>query len=237
MLQGDTKKNDSQSLTGIILLASLSAAEKERLATQCRWRRYGPAQQVIGRETETMDAYFVVEGVVRVVDYSLSGREVSFEDIEAGGCFGELAAIDGQPRSASVVALEDTLVASLSSDAFRRLVHEHSGVAMRLLQRLTLMVRRASERIMDLSTLGAQNRVYAEVLRLAHEVEEDDNTATIRPIAPHSDIASRVSTTRETVARVLSDLAKIGVVRRQGTALVVLDVQRLTEMVEQFKTI
>src|SRR3546814_9391694 len=92
-----------------------------------------------------------------------------------------------------------------------------------------------SSDLMDLSTLGANNRVYAELLRLAKSGLRDDNSAVIRPIPIHGDIASRVSTTRETVARVLGDLARTDLVRRESEALIINDVDRLTEMVEEFR--
>ncbi|MEM9682978.1 MAG: helix-turn-helix domain-containing protein, partial [Pseudomonadota bacterium] len=83
--------------------------------------------------------------------------------------------------------------------------------------------------------LGANNRVYAELLRLSKPGIRDDNTATIQPIPIHGDIASRVSTTRETVARVLGELSRSDLVRRMDDQLVILDVERLEDMVEQFR--
>jgi DNA-binding IscR family transcriptional regulator len=103
------------------------------------------------------------------------------------------------------------------------------------MKRLTYMVRQASERIMDLSTLGANNRIYAELLRQAMTNLMPDNRAEIRPIPHHSDIASRVSTTRETVARVLNDLARDNVVKRRRNSLVIPDIHRLADMVEEVR--
>jgi len=101
--------------------------------------------------------------------------------------------------------------------------------------RMLAIIRRATGRIMDLSTLGANNRVYAEILRLAKDDVRDNNTAVIKPIPIHGDIASRVSTTRETVTRVFSELSRRDLVRRERNALRILDMDRLTEMVEQFQ--
>jgi CRP-like cAMP-binding protein len=88
---------------------------------------------------------------------------------------------------------------------------------------------------MDLSTLGANNRVHAELLRLAGSNIQDDNTARISPIPIHGDIASRVSTTRETVARVFSDLTREGTLKRDRDALIILDVEKLNDIVEQVR--
>jgi CRP-like cAMP-binding protein len=97
---------------------------------------------------------------------------------------------------------------------------------------LTAIVRAATDRIVDLSTLGANNRVQAEILRRALDTEEDEEgNPIISPIPVHGEVASRVSTTRETVARVLNDLARKGIVRREREALVVTDLGRLEIMV------
>jgi CRP-like cAMP-binding protein len=88
---------------------------------------------------------------------------------------------------------------------------------------------------MDLSTLAAQNRVQAELLRQAQGRERRANAAIIAPIPVHSDIASRVSTTRETVARVMNDLARKGIVERRKGALVIHDMRRLESLVEDVR--
>ncbi|MBI3454113.1 MAG: Crp/Fnr family transcriptional regulator [Rhodospirillales bacterium] len=223
-----------QTLAGIDLLAGLGRAERVAVERRCRWRSFAAGEQIIDRETETQDVYFVVAGQVRVVNYALSGREVSFDDIAAGGYFGELAAIDGEPRSANVVATAETLTASLPGPAFIEAMAAHPSVALALMRRLSEVVRHSTGRIMDLSSLGAHNRIYAELLRMANAGVVAANRAAIRPIPPHADIAARVSTTRETVARVLNELARKRLVKREAGALLILDVSRLTDMVHQF---
>lgn len=222
-------------LTGVALFAELPEAELRKIAARCRWRRARPNDHIIDHDSRTKDVFFVIRGRVRVVIHSASGQRISFEDIGAGSHFGELAAIDGQPRSASVVALEEVVLASLPRRAFIDLVTSHRPVTLALLGGLSAMVRQADKRILDLSTLAANNRVYAELLRLASADARPDGTAEIRPIPVHGDIASRVSTTRETVNRALSALAKGGIVQRRRDALVVLDLPRLAEMVEAFR--
>jgi len=228
-------KRAERSLAGIELLASLSEADRQAVEDRCLWRRFAAGKQIIDQYCDSRDVFFVCSGAVRVVVYSLSGREISFDDIKTGGMFGELAAIDGEPRSANVVALADTVVAILPQEAFRRAIGRNPDLALPIMQRLVWMLRTANDRIMDLSVLGANNRVMAELLREARANVRDDNTAVIKPIPIHADMASRASTTRETVARVMSQLGKKALVKRQSDALVVLDFERLEEMVEEFK--
>lgn len=225
----------ARTVANINLLSDLDAAEVARLDQACSWKTYAAQEQIIDRQSATRDVYFVVSGAVRVVIYSLSGREITLDDVSAGGHFGDLAAIDGEPRSASVMALEDTTIAALSQERFLQVLSDHFAITLRLLRSLTRIVRSSTDRIMDLSTLAANNRVQADLLRLARNNMVGENRAEVSPIPVHGDIASRVSTTRETVARVLSDLARQGVVERQKDRLVIGSVDRLEDMVDEVR--
>lgn len=231
----DRTKSATETLDNVELLSALSATERRAIEKRCRWKHFKKDEQIIDRETDSTDVYFVAAGAVRIVNYSLAGREITFDDIEAGGYFGELAALDGARRSASVVAIKDTLTASLDASAFRDVLAAHPTIALALLQRLARVIRQSTGRIMDLSSLGANNRIYAELLREARAGGLEGNRAAIRPIPVHADLAGRVSTTRETVARVLGDLARKKIIQREKGALVILDVKRLSAMVEEFR--
>jgi CRP-like cAMP-binding protein len=106
---------------------------------------------------------------------------------------------------------------------------------MAMFHHLAGALRAATGRIFDLSILGTHNRIHTELLRIAIPAEDGANTAIIHPVPVHADIASRVSTTRETVARVLGDLGRQGLVQRDGDSLVVRDFEALTRIVKEFK--
>ena len=219
-------------LSNIELFKDLPEEILVDLSKRCSWQRFHPNEQIIDRHSNSRDLYLIVEGRARVVNYSLTGREVTFDDREAGGYFGELAALDGQPRSANVIALDDMSVACLSQEEFNKLLFEEPQITIKILKGLAKIVRASTKRIMDLSTLGANNRVHAEILRLANLGVRNDNNAIISPFPIHGDIASRVSTTRETVNRVFSDLSRKGIVKRSKNDLVILDLARLIKMIE-----
>ncbi|MEX2242153.1 MAG: Crp/Fnr family transcriptional regulator [Burkholderiales bacterium] len=226
----------SLGLRDIALLEGLAPERLAALARECAWRNYAAEQRIISRDAGDRDLYLIVSGRVRVTTYSAAGRQVTFRDFGRGEHFGEVAAIDGKPRSSDVVALESTLLASLSRGPFGRLLQEEPAVAERLLRDLAALVRRLSERVLDLSTLGVHQRLYAEVLRLAREAGVTGNRARIEPAPKHADLASQVSTYREQVTRELSVLAKTGVLAKDGRALVVLDVARLEKLVKEVKS-
>jgi CRP-like cAMP-binding protein len=222
-------------LRRVALLEGLPEAALEALARQCAWRMFEPGQQVISRDARDRSVHFIVSGRVRATMYSRAGRQVTFRDQAAGEFLGEVAAIDGMPRSADVVAVESTLVASLTPVAFEQLLREQSLVAGRVLQRLATLVRGLSERVIELSTLGVQNRIHSRLLRLAQEAGIHRNEARIEPAPKHADLAGEVSTNREQVTRELSALVKAGLLQRDGGALVVRDVAALARLVDELR--
>lgn len=223
----------SHTLAGIKLFEALDEAERRRLESRCTWRRCGAGETVLERGSESREVLFIIDGAVNILNVSLSGREVAYTTLRAGDCFGEFAAIDGQPRSASVVAVEECRLAALAPETFRRLWQDHPAIADRVMTRLAAIVRSCDERIMDLSTVRAVHRVYAELVRLAIPDVVAPENRVIRPMRTHSDIASRVSTTRETVARVLGQLASDGVVERKSKTLYIRDFERLAKLAER----
>ncbi len=225
----------SNTLAGINLLAGLTPEQLSGLERLCRWKRYPAQEQIIDRQSETRDVFFIISGRVRVGNYSVSGQEITFSDLAEGSHFGELAALDGQPRSASVMALSDSLIASIPPNHFLGMLEKYPSVARKVMVHLAQMVRNTTDRVMDLSTLGATNRVHADLLRRAQEIGDGGNEVVIRPIPVHGDIASRVSTTRETVARVMNDLARQGIVERMKDTFVIRDMKRLQDMVEEVR--
>ena len=119
-------------------------------------------------------------------------------------------------RSATVFALEPSALAFLAADKFSEFMREESQLAMRIMERMSTVIRNASARIVELSTLGANNRIHAEILRLGLEKGvEKDGKIYITPVPVHNEIASRVSTARETVARAMNDLARKKIVTRE----------------------
>jgi CRP-like cAMP-binding protein len=222
-------------LRNVALFKGLADDALGELADQCSWRRYLSDQQVISREASDRDVYFVIAGRLRVTAFSAGGRQVTYRDVVAGDWFGDFAAIDGKARSADVVAVDESLVAAMPAPAFRRLLESHREILDRMLLRLVGSIRELTDRVFDLSTLGVQNRVHAEILRLAREAGVAANRARIDPIPKHADIASRISTYREQVSRELSTMQKLGLLRRDGRALLVPDVARLQRIVDEVR--
>ena len=224
---------NGESLSRATLFARLREAEREQLAKRLNWARYSAGEQIISHLDDSSDVFVVITGTVRVVIYSLTGREVTYRDIPAGKYFGELAAIDGLPRSASIVAMRDSLIASMSAETFWRIILDHPEVITCLVKDLTKSVRSLTERVFEFSALAVKNRIHAELLRLARAHMTGANEALIDPAPTHTEIASRISTRREAVARELSNLSRDGLLERRKGAWAIGDVERLACLVQE----
>jgi CRP/FNR family transcriptional regulator, cyclic AMP receptor protein len=220
-------------LKRVPIFAKLSDAALERAAHSCAWSQHESGEQILNFQDPSTDVLFLLAGRARVVIYSSDGKAVVFVDLKAGTMFGELAAIDRKPRSASVEALERCTIASLTAGKFESLMLEEPSVAIATLQHLTADVRRLSERVFEFSTLVVQNRVHAELLRLAREAGARQAEVVFSPAPSLSDIADRISTHREAVSRELSRLTTIGLLRREGGDLRITNVAKLAKLVDE----
>lgn len=230
-----SSSRSSLGLRAVQLFEGLPPERLDALAQACRWRSLPVGRLLVQRAEHERDVHFVIDGQIRVTIFALNGRQLTFREIGAGGHFGELAAIDGEPRSADVLTLQSSIIASLGADDFRRLLQEEDVVADRVMRGLCRLVREISERVIDLSTLGVQNRVHAELLRLAREAGCTGNESRIDPAPTHADMASRISTNREQVTRELNALQQRGLLAKDGKALVLRDVEQLARMVAEVR--
>ena len=220
-------------LRHIEILSPLSDQALAAFEEGCRWQAYRARKQIVAHNDESRDVFFVVYGRVRVTIFSLKGKEVSYREVEAGEMFGEFAAIDGAPRSASIIAAEECLVAAMPPDSFWQLLCDHPDVMAALLKSHVSLLRLYSERIFEFTALAVSNRIQAELLRLAREHMIDDRRAAIYPVPTHPAIASRVSTHREAVTRELSSLTREGFLERRDDKLYVNDVDQLERRVQE----
>lgn len=214
-------------LEGIAVLEGMAPEKRAELARECRWQTFSKGQSIFDKENDSRDVMFIVSGTVNVIGFSLAGKEISFTEIQAGDFLGEVAAIDGEPRSASVSAVTDCKLASLNPTRFAQLLEQEPVIAARVMRRLTTIIRRATERLMDFTTLNVQQRVCAELLRLAQPDPAVAGAWSIHPLPTQVTLSSRVGASRETVARIMSDLAKGDLIVRKGRTVTIPDRERL----------
>lgn len=212
------------------LLAGLSQERLQDLAGRCVWRRFEPGQAILARNAVGADVHLIVDGRVRIHVYGPDGREVLFTQVQEGGIVGDFAAVDGGLRTTDAHASSRVLSASLPAPDFRLLLREEPRVEERYVRYLLGLVRSLTDRVIELSTLGVQNRIRAEVLRLARGVAEGADNARLDPAPRHADLAAQVGTTREQVTRELSALTRSGLLQKSGSALLVTDLKCLEQL-------
>jgi len=223
---------DVETLARVPLFGGLTAASVKALDGRCNWRRVKAKEWIIDYQDEGIDVFFVTSGVVRVLIYAKSGREVILADLEHGGFFGELAAIDGKPRSAGVLALTDAVMAAMPGAVFMEMLVTHPEVCRRVLQLLATRIRVLDNRVLEYSSLNVPQRIYSELIRLARPTGSDSRGGIISPPPTHADVAARVSTHREAVAREMKRLERQGLLQRRRGALVLTDVPNLMQQLD-----
>jgi CRP/FNR family transcriptional regulator, cyclic AMP receptor protein len=222
----------TRSLAKIALFQQLDAESLRRLSLRCFWRDVGAKEWIIEYSNEGTEIFFVTSGEVRAMIQSVAGRDVILTDIQAGGWFGEISALDGQPRSASIRALTNATIARMSAAVFWEILHQHPSVSDQILKQMAARVRTLTERINEFSSLDVRHRIYAELLRLSRPDPANKIGAIISPPPSHSEIAARISTRREMVTRELKVLERAGLLTRRRGAYVISNKHDLIQRLE-----
>jgi CRP/FNR family transcriptional regulator, cyclic AMP receptor protein len=193
-------------LSTVPLFSGLQLQELESFAEAVRERAY-PKGSVILFEKDPGDALFIIRsGRVKVVLIGEDGREVILGVLGVGEHFGELSLIDDQPRSAHVIAMEESTLLVLQREDFRRRVEANPAVAWALLSELSRRLRRADEKIGGLVLLDVPGRIA----RLLLDIAEEDGGSTIERALTHQTIAQMIGASRETVSRTMKDFQDSG---------------------------
>ena len=171
-----------------------------------------------------------MSGDAHVLNFSTSGRVVDYTSLKSGDFFGELAAVDGLPRSATVVTRTECRLAVLPASVFMELIDNYPQLNHFVLKRLARVVRDGTDRITDLSLLSAEQRVCLELLRLARPDPAVLKSFAIFPVPTQNMIANSVGVSRETVARIFGRLTRQKVIERKSRTLYILNRDKLEEM-------
>lgn len=193
-------------LGSVALFRGLGRDALQRFAEVTREKRY-PKGNVIVFADDPGDSLFIVRaGRVKVVLLGDDGREVILGVLGVGEHFGELSLIDDQPRSAHVIAMEDSLLLVLRRDDFRRRVESSPAVAWALLGELSRRLRVADKKIGGLVLLDVPGRIARVLLENA----PDEATNLVQRRLTHQTIAQMIGASRETVSRTMRDFQDAG---------------------------
>jgi CRP/FNR family transcriptional regulator, cyclic AMP receptor protein len=189
-----------------------------KAAPASRWIDVEAGKLILDFGDDTDDVFLVVDGALRVVIRTTLGQEIILSDMGPGELFGDVAAIDGSKRSASVVALRKTQLCRLPSETFLGLALNAPVVGLRLLRALTARLRREDERLFELTALPVRERLAAELLRLSRP-RTGDRGRVISPPPPQHVIAARIGARRETVSLSLRSLVDENLIEVSSRAI------------------
>lgn len=206
-------------LATVPLFKSLDSTELARFADVVREKSY-PKGSVILFEDDPGDALFVVrDGRVKVVLVAEDGREVILGILGVGEHFGELSLIDDQPRSAHVIAMEESILLVLRREDFRRRVEASPSIAWSLLAELSRRLRRADGKIGSLVLLDVPGRIARMLLDSA---EESGSPVIEKPLT-HQTIAHVIGASRETVSRAMRVFQDTGLIATERRRIRIVD--------------
>lgn len=189
----------------------------EKIAAMATVRTFPKRAIIVTEGDETDSLYVVLSGKARVFVADEKGREVQLNQLGPGEYFGEVT-LDGGPRSASVMAIEDTRCAIVKRGEFTPFLEAHPELALHIVRKLAHRVRELTENVRSLALMDVYGRVARLLLELA---EEKEGKLVIDEALTHRDIAARVGASREMISRIFSDLAEGGYVRREDGHLVI----------------
>jgi CRP/FNR family transcriptional regulator, cyclic AMP receptor protein len=220
-------------LRGVTLFSRLSPDHLRLLGAGLGTRTFARGQMIFHQGDQGELLYLIVRGQVRIFTISQLGQELSVKVFRDGDFFGELALLDGQPRSAGAQAMRATTTLALHRDVFRETIRAYPEIALTVLEELSSRLRRTNIYAEHLASHSAPQRVVRTLLDLAdqHGIAEQGATR-IDLHLTQDDLASLAGTTRETVNRVLSGLRDQGLIHVERARLSVLNLPQLERSLE-----
>jgi CRP/FNR family transcriptional regulator, cyclic AMP receptor protein len=206
----------------------------QSLANGLRRRRFR-RNEVIFHQGDPGDSLHVVAaGAVKIVLPSAEGEEAIIATLRPGDFFGELALLDGAPRSATATALEASETLVLPREVFKGLLDTLPGLRDALLADLAKELRRLTGHVEELHFLDLAGRLAMRLTRLASEAEPDAHGAVRLPWPyTQSDLAAMIGGTRQSVNRLLSDLVDEDLIEIEPDELVIVNLDRLARRAER----
>ena len=230
------EKNIVELLKGVDLFSELTEEQLAQLATLVIANDYARDETIILEKDDSTRALFLIaEGEVKVYVTGTDGKETILSLLSRGDSFGEMSLIDGEPRSASVKAVQPTKVLIIRQEHFLELLKTTPELATGLLVQMSRRLRNANRQIGSLATMSVFGRVAGTILSLIEDRgvrihgRNGEMVTGIRNRPTQQQFAEMSGTTRETVSRVFSALSSSGTISLMGKDLVITEESKLHE--------
>ncbi|MDP6514887.1 MAG: Crp/Fnr family transcriptional regulator [SAR202 cluster bacterium] len=219
-------------LSRVPLLASVPTAKLAELAQLLVDRTYRRNEIIFHRGDPGGSLHIVETGQVKILIQSEDGEELLVDILKEGEVFGEMAVLDGYPRTATALALRDTTTKMLGREPFLKFLHSSAEVAVAVSLSLAERLRESDERLAEIVFFDLSERLGRRLLRLARSYGRRSPEGIVLDIPLNQrELAAFVGATRQSVNKALSQWERDGIVRRDGRSLILLDPQRLYQVV------
>ena len=209
-------------LQTVSIFWDLKSKELGYIAEKMVARHYDNGNYIFLEDSDGEQCFFVLEGSVKVTRLSKDGREVILAMLNEGDFFGEMSLLDGESRSANVIALEKTEVLTLDRRDFLDVVNDYPQIAVMLLKELAGRLRKSDRQIASLSLSDSEHRIAITLIRFAQELGTiKKGEVTIRNLPFQQDIANMAGTSRETVSRTIKLLEEKKLVKKDKKDLII----------------
>ncbi len=197
------------------LFSTLKEDELSAVASALVKQTLTKGSSIFEKGSTGRNLYIVDSGVIRICMYSESGQEVAITAYGRGQCIGELALLDGKPRSASAVAEVDSTLYSLHRDDFRRVLAANSHVALKLLAVLSQRIRHTGSFVEELAFQDVTTRLALVLHRQAQDFGVMDDRCAVLLNISQENLAGYVSASRVAINRALGVLSSEGLIEVQ----------------------
>ena len=209
-------------LRNVPIFTDLTDSDLTKIASKMVPRVYEKGQMILLEESMGETFFIITQGAVKVTRLSADGREVILAILGESDFFGEMSLLDGEGRSANIVANEDAKVLTLSRNDFLDCLESYPKIAIALLEELATRLRKSDQQIESLSLSDSEHRIGITLIRLAAELGTiKQGHVTVKNLPYQQDIANMAGTSRETVSRTLKLLEDKKLVSRENRNLTI----------------
>ena len=209
-------------LRNVPIFTDLTDSDLTKIASNMVPRVYEKGQMILLEESMGETFFIITQSAVKVTRLSADGREVILAILGESDFFGEMSLLDGEGRSANIVANEDSKVLTLSRSDFLDCLESYPKIAIALLEELAIRLRKSDQQIESLSLSDSEHRIGITLIRLAGELGTiKQGHVTVKNLPYQQDIANMAGTSRETVSRTLKLLEEKKLVRRTNRNLTI----------------
>lgn len=231
MGQDTSAPNKLWYLKHIRLFAGLSQAELHEMDRITRMQQVKKRQPIYLPGDPANTVYLLKKGRVKISSMAPTGKEVTFEILEAGEIFGELEVLEDFPRETQAEALDDALICAIRREDFDRYLREHPELSVKLTKLIGLRLRKIQSRLEDLIFRDVPARLAHLLLELSKtEGVPDGPGIRIRAKLTHQEMANLIGCSRETVSTTMGQFRDQGLIRVDGRTISIVNTAGLSRL-------